>query len=413
MPDAAGGVLGSSPPRPRWRSSTPALRSRVGALALTRPADRPADPPHVGRRAAARDRPRPPQRVAADRRRDRPRPPERLQHAARRARGRPPGQGGRRAAGAPQLREVDTARPPRGRPSFGLILPDCGLGEAFEVLDRVRARHAARPDRVGRRRPLGRRGAGRAAASLRCADALAAAKAAGARHHDRGGVASSLSRAGASAARISASRALGLRVGPAPAHAGLDRERRLVVVLDRLDVEPHDGDPRRAPRRRGACRSAVTATPAAMTVSAQRGSSRRRASDSRRRPSAKWTVRRAGADRGRDRDRVRRAAAGGEDRHGARRATSGSMRRSVGAQPALGLRARAGGCRARAGRRVAAATDGGARLAVDAAVDRAVRLARAARDGGDERAALVAQALAALVRRLALRRATGAAPRSW
>src|SRR4051794_39769676 len=44
---------------------------------------------------------------------------------------------------------------------------------------------------------------------------------------------------------------------------------------------------------------------------------------------------------------------------------------------------------------------GGARLPVDAAVDGAVRLAGAARDRGDERAALVAQALAALVGRLA------------
>src|SRR5215203_3047652 len=39
----------------------------------------------------------------------------------------------------------------------------------------------------------------------------------------------------------------------------------------------------------------------------------------------------------------------------------------------------------------------GARLAVDAAVDRPVGLARTARDGRDERAPLVAQALPALV----------------
>src|SRR4051794_7650275 len=44
---------------------------------------------------------------------------------------------------------------------------------------------------------------------------------------------------------------------------------------------------------------------------------------------------------------------------------------------------------------------GGARLAVDAGVDGAVRLAGPAGDRGDERAPLVAQALAALVGRLA------------
>ena len=162
-PTRSPACCGCSPRRPRWRSSTQELRARVGALALSRPADRPGDAPHVGRGAAARARPRPPRRVAADGRRARHRPPERVQHAARRARGRPADQGGRARAGAASCARSTLLARLEGA-EFGLILPDCGLGEAVDVLDRVRARDPARPDRLGGRRALGRRGAGRAAA---------------------------------------------------------------------------------------------------------------------------------------------------------------------------------------------------------------------------------------------------------
>ena len=65
-----------------------------------------------------------------------------------------------------ELREVDMLARLEGT-EFGILLPGCALGEAVDVLDRVRGRHPARPDRLGGRRPLGRRGAGRAAARPR------------------------------------------------------------------------------------------------------------------------------------------------------------------------------------------------------------------------------------------------------
>ena len=80
-------------------------------------------------------------------------------------------------AGAPQLREVDLLARLEGA-EFGVILPDCGLGEACDVLERVRA---ATPR--GQTASAGvARWDGEEPADLllaRCADALAAAKSAG------------------------------------------------------------------------------------------------------------------------------------------------------------------------------------------------------------------------------------------
>ena len=76
-----------------------------------------------------------------------------------------------------QLREVDMLARLDGA-EFGVILPDCGLGEAFDVLDRVRATTPR-----GQTASAGvARWDGEEPAELllaRCADALAAAKSAG------------------------------------------------------------------------------------------------------------------------------------------------------------------------------------------------------------------------------------------
>ena len=82
------------------------------------------------------------------------------------------------------------------------------------------------------------------------------------------------------------------------------------VVLDR--ARPRAAPPRRAPARprRTARPSAVTETPAYSSVSAQRGSARSRASDSRRSDKRERQLQRPAPDRGRDRDRVRVAGAG-------------------------------------------------------------------------------------------------------
>jgi diguanylate cyclase (GGDEF)-like protein len=76
-----------------------------------------------------------------------------------------------------QLREIDTLARLEGA-EFGLILPDCGLGEACEVLDRVRA---ATPRGQTASAGVGRWDGEEPADLLlaRCMDALAAAKAAG------------------------------------------------------------------------------------------------------------------------------------------------------------------------------------------------------------------------------------------
>ena len=76
-------------------------------------------------------------RVAADDRRDRHRPHERVQHAARRARGRPPDQGVAARAGATSCAR-STSSPASTATEFAMVLPGCGLGEACDVLDRVR-----------------------------------------------------------------------------------------------------------------------------------------------------------------------------------------------------------------------------------------------------------------------------------
>ena len=76
-----------------------------------------------------------------------------------------------------QLREVDLLARLEGA-EFGLVLPDCGLGEACEVLDRVRA---ATPRSQTASAGVARWDGEEPADLLlaRCADALAAAKAAG------------------------------------------------------------------------------------------------------------------------------------------------------------------------------------------------------------------------------------------
>ena len=157
---------GWSPRRPRSRSSTRACGRAWPALALTDSLTG-----LVTRRVFEEELPR---ELARARRADSPlsvavarsRPHERVQHAARRGRGRPPDQGDRRRAGAPSCARSTCWRGFDGV-EFALILPGCGLGEAVEVLDRVRARDAARADGFGRRGALGRRGAGRAADAAR------------------------------------------------------------------------------------------------------------------------------------------------------------------------------------------------------------------------------------------------------
>ena len=139
-----------------------ALRARVGALALTDPLTGLAtrrmwdeELPRELARARRSESPR------LDRR-ARPRPPERVQHAARRARGRPPGQGVRRAL-ARRAARGRLARPPRRR----RVRRDPARLRARRGRRRARPRargDPARADRLGRRRALGRRGAGRAAA---------------------------------------------------------------------------------------------------------------------------------------------------------------------------------------------------------------------------------------------------------
>ena len=162
IPDAVADMLSLLAAQAAVAIEREELRSRVGALALSRPADRPRHPPDLGRRAAARARARPPLRGAGLDRRHRPRPPERVQHAPRRAGGRPPGQGVLvRLARAAARGRPD--RPPGGR---RVRRAPPGL-RARRGVRRARARpclDAARPDRLGRRRPLGRRGARRPAA---------------------------------------------------------------------------------------------------------------------------------------------------------------------------------------------------------------------------------------------------------
>ena len=147
-------------------------------------------------------------------------------------------------------------------------------------------------------------------------------------------------------------------------------------------------------------------------MSAQRGSARRRASDSRRGASADEDRARAGAHERRDRDRVRARALGDERRdrpvgplgqrvHAAERYARGfALEQAVGALELLDGRL---GDRGRAD------------VAVDARVDRAVLLARAAGDRATTSvAALLAQALALLVGGLARGRdGAEASRRSW
>ena len=130
---------GCSPPRPRWRSSTRRCARRMDALALTDPLTGLATAPRVRRGAPARARPRAPRASS----------PvtlalldldhlERVQHAVSGER-----EGDRliketASLWRNELREVDLlAR--LGRRAFALVLPGCGLGEAIDVLDRVRA----------------------------------------------------------------------------------------------------------------------------------------------------------------------------------------------------------------------------------------------------------------------------------
>ena len=178
-----------------------------------------------------------------------------------------------------ELREVDTlAR--LGGGTFGLILPNCGLADAVDVLDRVRAPHAARADRVGRRGALGRRGAGRAAPGpLR--GGAARRQAGRAQHHPRRGVAADLASCSPlggeglppppGISRLGPRRRLRETVGSRLAHGradGGDAAGERVRARDRYDVRCVAGrrhaegvagaldherrDPRRRRARRGA-----------------------------------------------------------------------------------------------------------------------------------------------------------------
>ena len=201
--------------------------------------------------------------------------------------------------------------------------------------------------------------------------------------------------------------ALGVGVGPAPLHAVVDHERVAAVVLDALDVDAHDRDPlalvdhRRAADRRQrhvpggehreraarVRRAAAPATPAAAPARA-------------RAPAARAGPRWRPGSRAARPPPVERTAT-------CRAATSGKLvHRPARLPPAsdLALEQAVRALELLVGRLV---DRRGADVAVDAGVDRAVRLAGAAGDRGDQRVTLGAQALAPLERGLGL----GAAPR--
>src|SRR5215211_7462542 len=266
-------------------------------------------------------------RVGADGRGDRPRPPQRLQHAAGGAGGRPPRQGvllvlARTAAGGRH------ARPPRGR----RVRPDPARLRARRGVRGARAgaqRHPARPDRVRGGRAVGRRGArGPAARALH--GRAGRRQGGGPRHDDRRRLEGSepLAQLGVGA--------LGIGVRPAPAHAGLDREGRLPVVLHGLDVEPDERDPlvllddgRGAVGGDGDLGGEHGKGAARVLAQAGEGVA----------AEGEGEVDRGGpaAHRGRDRDRMRRAGRGGEDRDGAV---------GPGGEVHRGRRVRRWGCRA-------------------------------------------------------------------
>ena len=75
-----------------------------------------------------------------------------------------------------------------------------------------------------------------------------------------------------------------------PGDARIDLEAVLAVVLDRVDLDPHGGDVVELLDDLARPWTVKATSPAASTVSAQRGSSRRRASDSRRSASASRIV---------------------------------------------------------------------------------------------------------------------------
>ena len=182
LPDAAAGVLRLLAAQAAVAIEHAALRSRMGALALTDPLTG-----LMTRRVWEDELPR---ELARARRADTPVSVAMIDidhmSAFNMLRGEREGDRLIKETAARwrnELREVDMLARLEGT-EFAVVLPGCGLGEAFEVLDRVRARHPARPDRVGGRRALGRRGAGGAAAGPRPGRARGG-EVRRAQHHDR------------------------------------------------------------------------------------------------------------------------------------------------------------------------------------------------------------------------------------
>ena len=161
------------------------------------------------------------------------------------------------------------------------------------------------------------------------------------------------------------------------------------VVLDRLDLEPHDRDTLAGLHDRPAERR-ERHVPAARKVSAQRGSSRSRASDSRRSDRANTS---SAAHAGR-RSRPGSRAAHPRPVDSTATVPSGHAGSSSSAPPrATSFSSRRLACSSWSS--VDLSTDVGADLAVEPPVDRAVRLAGPARDRPTRACALRPQPLAA------------------
>ena len=138
LPDAPAGVLRLLAAQAAVAIEHATLRSRMDALALTDSLTGLRDAPRVGRGAPARAGPRPPRRV----------PRSRVavldidhMSAFNMLRGEREGDRLIKETGSrwrTELREVDMLARLEGT-EFGVLLPGCGLGEAVEVLDRIRA----------------------------------------------------------------------------------------------------------------------------------------------------------------------------------------------------------------------------------------------------------------------------------
>ena len=155
-----------------------------------------------------------------------------------------------------ELREVDTlAR--LGGGTFGLILPNCGLADAVDVLDRVRGAHAARADRVRRRGPVGRRGAGRAAPGPLRAGAARGQAGRAQRHPPRGVTCQLLLLSGAGLASAAGHLPFGPAGGGYASTVGSHSRTAaaMAVTLPESVCVPGTGDDRPAAGRAAACRT--------------------------------------------------------------------------------------------------------------------------------------------------------------